>query len=150
MANKKWWEDKEQLRLLADRFDAINVDRRDFLKYVGAVGGSSAIALALAACGSSKSTPTTAAASTATSSSGGTTATSAATTAPTTASGTPAATSASTATTASTATSSGSADLAADQIFTCNYPQEPNSFDFNKDLYCNGAANLLRSVDAVR
>ncbi len=146
MANKKWWEDKEQLRLLADRFDAINVDRRDFLKYVGAVGGSSAIALALAACGSSKSTPTTAAASTATSSSGGTTATSAATTAPTTASGTPAATSASTATTASTATSSGSADLAADQIFTWNYPQEPNSFDFNKDLYCQGAANCFAQL----
>ncbi len=139
MSNFKWWEDKEQLRLLAARFDAINVDRRDFLKYVGAAGGTTAVALAVAACGSSKSTPTTASASTATSSGGASTATSAATTAPTSAS-----TTAATATTASTAaasaTSSGgsTANLAKDQTFTINSTTEPNSFDFNKDLYCNG------------
>ncbi len=130
MVNLKWWEDKEQLRHLAERFDAMSVDRRDFLKYVGAAGGTSAIALALAACGGSSSTPAATTAPTTASSGGGSTATAAATTA-SGATGTSA---------ASTSTSAGSADLAADQTFIINATYEPNSFDFNKDLYCNGNA----------
>ncbi len=131
MANLKWWEDKEQLRHLAERFDAVNVDRRDFLKYVGAAGGTSAIALALAACGSSsKNTPAATTAPTTASGGSGSTATSSSTST-SGETGTPA---------ASTSTSSGSADLAADQTFTINSTVEPNSFDFNKDLYCNGNA----------
>ncbi len=140
MTNLKWWEDKEQLRLLSERFDAINVDRRVFMKYVGAAGGSAAVALAVAACGSSSKT--TPAATTAATTSGGA-ATSAATTAATSAATSAATTAATTAATAAaTATQSGAA-LAKDQIFTINHTYEPNSFDFNKDLYCNGDANCF-------
>ncbi len=142
MSSLKWWEDKEQLRLLSERFDAINVDRRDFLKYVGAAGGSAAVALALAACGSSSKTP--AATTAATTSGGATTATSAATTAAT-AAATTAATSTTAATAAATATQSGAA-LAKDQIFTTNYVREPDSFDFNKDLYCGGAGQCFAQL----
>ncbi|HVB65807.1 MAG TPA: peptide ABC transporter substrate-binding protein [Nitrolancea sp.] len=141
MASFNWWEDSEQIKLLHTRLEAIGVDRRKFLKIVGAAGGASAVALAVAACGGSSSTPTAASASTAaptTASSGGTTATPAATTA---GGATPAATTASsTATTAATASAASTVDLATDQTFTMNSTIEPNSFDFNKDLYCNGNA----------
>ena len=70
------------------------VTRRMVLGTAAAAGAASL----LAACGSSKSTPTTASASTATTSSGGSTATSAATTAATTSAASPAATTAATAT----------------------------------------------------
>jgi ABC-type oligopeptide transport system substrate-binding subunit len=145
MDSHKWWEDSEQLRLLNTRLTAIGVSRREFLKVVGAAGGASAVALALAACGSSsKNTPTTASsASTTTSapttssgSSGG--ATPAATTS-TSSSATPAASSAATAASSAAATT---ADLAADQTFTMNNTYEPSSFDFNKDLYCNGDSSV--------
>lgn len=142
MANLKWWEDKEQLRLMAARFDSINADRREFLKYVGAAGGSTAIALALAACGSSNAAttaPTTA--PTTASSSGGATATTASATTPTTAAAsgaTTAATSAATSAATAAATTASTANLATNQTFTINFTVEPNSFDFNKDLYCGG------------
>jgi len=144
VANLKWWEDKEQLRLMAERFDSINVDRRDFLKYVGAAGGTSAIALALAACGSSsKNTPAASAAST-TGGGAGTAAptTAAPTTASTAATGSPSGTTAAVA----SATSGPAVTLAKDQIFTINFAVEPNSFDFNKDLYCEGNAIVFAQL----
>src|SRR6185437_7028639 len=141
MASLKWWEDSEQLRLLNTRLTAIGVSRREFLKVVGAAGGASAVALALAACGGSSSTPTTAS--------------SASTSAPTTSTGsggaTPAATTstaggatpmASSAATAASSAAASTADLAAEQTFTLNNTYEPSSFDFNKDLYCNGDSSV--------
>src|SRR6185437_12264461 len=109
----------------------------------GAAGGASAVALAVAACGGSSSSPTAASqsttAATTASSSGGTTATSAASAA------TPGATTASAATPAASAAAS-NVDLAADQTFTMNSVVEPNSFDFNKDLYCNGNASCFAQL----
>jgi oligopeptide transport system substrate-binding protein len=148
MVSLNWWESKEQLRLLNERLTVIGVDRRKFLKIVGAAGGASAVALAVAACGGSSSTSTTASQSTSAStaaSSGGTTATSATTASPS------AAGAASPVSTTAAATTASNVTLAADQTFTINNTYEPSSFDFNKDLYCNGDAScfaLLGQFDA--
>lgn len=145
MDSNKWWEDSEQLRMLNSRLTAIGVNRREFLKVVGAAGGASAVALALAACGGSSNKTATSASSASTSaastsaSSSGTTATSA------TSSGTPAASGSGATPVASTAastTTTSTADLATDQTFKQNNTYEPNSFDFNKDLYCNGDSSV--------
>jgi ABC-type oligopeptide transport system substrate-binding subunit len=154
MASLKWWEDSVQLQQLNARLTAIGVSRREFLKVVGATGGASAVALALAACGSSSdNTPTTSSASTsvasAASGSGGSTATSAPTTS-TSGGATPMA-SASAAGTAAASAAASNEDLATDQTFIHNSTLEPNSFDFNKDLYCNGNSSvwaLLGQFDA--
>lgn len=153
MDGHKWWEDSEQLKLLNTRLQTIGVGRREFLKVVGAAGGASAVALALAACGSSSDdTPTTASASTSVASvasgSGDTTATSAPTTSSSDA--TPAASEAA-GTAAPSAASGGNEDLAEDQTFLINNTLEPHSFDFNKDLYCQGDTSvwaLLGQFDA--
>ncbi|HET7036265.1 MAG TPA: peptide ABC transporter substrate-binding protein, partial [Thermomicrobiaceae bacterium] len=64
MVNLKWWEDAEQLRLMNERFEAAGMNRRSFLRIVGAAGGATAVALAVAACGGSSSTSTEAPAAT--------------------------------------------------------------------------------------
>lgn len=130
MADRNWWEDKEQLRLLHERLTAINMDRRHFLQVVGAAGGSAAVALALEACGSSASS------STATSSTGGgsgsTSTTTSSSTSTTTTQGSPSA--------SGSSTTAATGNLAADQTLTLNATIEPLSFDFNQNLYCEGDA----------
>ncbi|HET9014397.1 MAG TPA: ABC transporter substrate-binding protein [Thermomicrobiaceae bacterium] len=133
MDSLKWWEDAEQIKLLKARLDAINVSRRDFLRVVGAAGGTAAVSLAIAACGGSSTTPTTSTTSTtATTTTGGSTGSTA----------TAAASSASTPTGGAAATSTTTtANLAANQTFTDGtFTTDPTSFDFNKDLYCGGNA----------
>jgi oligopeptide transport system substrate-binding protein len=51
MVNLKWWESESQLDLLRKRFDAIHMDRRGFLKLAGATAGTTAAVTLLAACG---------------------------------------------------------------------------------------------------
>jgi len=136
MANLKWWEDAEQLRLLKTRLDAIKTDRRDFLKVVGAFGGTAAVALAVEACGGTAATATTAPT---TATSGGTT--SSTTTTTTGGAATPSGGAAGATPAATTAATT--ANLAADQTFKINNTYEPTSFDFNKDLYCNGDASTF-------
>jgi len=150
MVSLKWWESEEQLRMLNERLTAAGVDRRKFLKIVGAAGGASAVALAVSACGGSSSTPTVAPTA---ATSGGTTATSAATAAATAAAttGAGAASPESTTAAATTATAASNVTLATDQTFKINNTYEPSSFDFNMDLYCNGDSScfaLLGQFDA--
>ncbi|MCS7051081.1 MAG: peptide ABC transporter substrate-binding protein, partial [Thermomicrobium sp.] len=46
----RWWEDPEQVALLWQRVQAIGMDRRTFVRIVGAVGGTTGAALAASAC----------------------------------------------------------------------------------------------------
>jgi oligopeptide transport system substrate-binding protein len=51
MVNLKWWEQPDQVELLRKRFEAVNLDRRAFLKLTGAAAGTGAMVSLLAACG---------------------------------------------------------------------------------------------------
>lgn len=123
MVNLRWWDDPEQLRLLHERFAAVNMDRRQFLRIVGAAGGSGAVALAVSACGGTAGTTT---AATATTGSG-------ATTPPGTG-------------TAGSPAPAAAGPLAADQTFHYNAVVEPLSFDFNKNLYCQGDSECFAQL----
>jgi len=124
----RWWEDPEQLALLWQRLQAIKVDRRDFLRIVTAAGGASAAALALEACGGGSNASPTAPLS--------------AVTPPPPVTPTPVtvptASATATAPTAKTATTQTTGELAATQVLRVSVEDEPQSFDFNKDLYCGG------------
>jgi oligopeptide transport system substrate-binding protein len=50
MANRNWWDSASQLDLLRRRFETIHMDRRAFMKIAGATTGSIAALSLLAAC----------------------------------------------------------------------------------------------------
>lgn len=51
MVKRNWWQDASQAELLWRRFDAVHMDRRAFMKLVGASAGATATVSLLAACG---------------------------------------------------------------------------------------------------
>jgi oligopeptide transport system substrate-binding protein len=50
MVNRKWWEATSQIDMLRRRFDSVHMDRRGFMKLAGAATGSIAALSLLAAC----------------------------------------------------------------------------------------------------
>ena len=123
----RWWEDPEQIALLWKRFQVVGMDRREFIRIVGAVGGTTGAALAAAACQRApEATPTPVAA----------------VTPPPVPTPTPPRAVGPTPTTA-TAPTPAAGELAADQVFRTNMERDPQSFDFNRDLYCEGDASCF-------
>ncbi|MBO9351075.1 MAG: peptide ABC transporter substrate-binding protein [Thermomicrobium sp.] len=123
----RWWEDPEQIALLWKRFQVVGMDRREFIRIVGAVGGTTGVALAAAACQRApEATPTPVAA----------------VTPPPVPTPTPPRAVGPTPTTAPAPTPA-AGELAADQVFRTNMERDPQSFDFNRDLYCEGDASCF-------
>ena len=120
----RWWEDPEQVSLLWKRLQSINVDRRDFIRVVAAAGGATGAAIAAAACRGGGAEPTTAPP-------GAVTPPAAVTPTPPTAVGP-------TPTPGAAETPAAEGQLAAQQVLRTNVEEEPQSFDFNKDLYAGG------------
>ena len=167
-----WLNDPEQVKRFEQRMRAGRMPRRQFLAMMGALGG----AAALAACGATDPTPTTApvasvapsaaasarpstAASAAPSTAASAAPSAAASAAPSTgavatrpsgtaASGTPAAGGAAPSTALSTwpANIAAPTDLAADQTFNTFVSNDPSSFDYNKDLYAAGSTSIWQGL----
>jgi len=158
LAKRDWWLDPEQLSLFEQRLAAIRLGRREVLKVAAAAGGVAMSAVA-AACSSAPpptqapapppptqapaAPPTSAPAAAPTQAPAATSAPAAAATKPAAAATAPAA-AASPA--AATKPSSGSKFAAAPGTFRIPNYQEPSSFDFNYDLYCNGDASVLAGL----
>jgi ABC-type oligopeptide transport system substrate-binding subunit len=141
------FDEEEQISRFQLRLDAIRVDRRQALQIFAAAGG----AAALAACGSSSknnnnttktttnSAPATQAAAVASAPAASGSAAAAST------SGSPASGGATKASQTPGPVPAG-VKLAANQTFKYNLTLEPDSHDFNKDLYCNGEAALFAGL----
>ncbi len=165
-----WLNDPEQVKLFEERMKAGRMPRRQFLALMGALGGAAALAACGASetpTTAPASTAPSAAASTAASTAASARPSTAASTAPSASGAAAASPAGSTAPAAGTATrpagstpaAGGSAvpelstwpaslpkptDAAADaqQIFNSFTAEDPSSFDFNKDLYCNGSTSI--------
>lgn len=133
MDHKQWWQDPEQLRLLNARLEAIKADRRQFLKVVGAAGGTSAVALAIAACGGSGEEGGTSSGDGGGSSEGSGSTSTEATKSPTDGP-------------SASPPSSEDGELAEEQVFRVNFERDPTSHDFNWDLYCGGEESLFAQL----
>jgi ABC-type oligopeptide transport system substrate-binding subunit len=142
------FDEVEQLERFQRRLDVIKVDRRQALMIFGAVGG----AAGLAACGSSNNKNNSnnnaakPSASAAASSAASAAASSAATKAATAAAGGSPAAGGTPAAFVGPQKPPASVKVAATQNFRYAIDQEPSSFDFNKDLYCNGDAAVFAQL----
>ncbi len=134
MVNRKWWESARQMDLLRKRFESIHMDRRGFLKLAGAATGTAATMSLLAACEDDEDDDDVAVEE------------------PDDDDDEPA---------DEPEPDDDDEDvdepdeepdddddapadgLAAEQVFRRNFERDPQSHDFNKDLYCGGDFNLF-------